>query len=77
MIKNHDFQDKFGRVFHMISSSLILYERNDGGDTFFIPKETTDEELEKLMEKSVKDDKDYVYELCKENVYEDEEGVLY
>lgn len=77
MTKNFEFQDMFGRIFHMVSSNLILYEVRGNKGCYKLPKGTTDAELEKLMKKSVKDKKDYIFELCKDNPFEEKEDVLY
>ena len=73
---NKEFMNKYGKVFHLVCSSSVLYEDIATNKTYAIPKKLTTEEINELMDKSLSDNTNYLYEVCKDNVYEDEEDAL-
>ena len=73
---NKEFMDKYGRVFHLMCSSFVLYEDIATNKTYKLPSNLTTDKINKLMDKSLSDNFNYLYELCKDDIYEDEEDAL-
>lgn len=69
MKHNEQFQEKFGWIGISFECGLA-YDRNLDGQLYAFPKNTTESLINQLMEKSVRDNHDYVYDLVKENKFE-------
>ena len=77
MTPNFDFQEKFGHIAYFMTGGGLIYEQTSTGKLFDMPDGMTEAEIESLMEKSVSDNKDYVFELVKDNEFKLQENVCY
>ena len=73
---NKEFMEKYGRVFQLMCSSFLLYEDITTNKTYKLPSNLTTDKINELMDKSLSDNFNYLYELCKDDIYEDEEDAL-
>ena len=65
---NIDFERQFGRIARMIPDGDRFYSPIDqeGGDTvLYIPDSTTDAELARIMQESVRQKKDLLRQICR------------
>ena len=60
-----EFKRKFGGIGYCGDSSTLSYMTRKEGKAYDIPTDATQEKLEELFKKSLKDNKDYVLEYVK------------
>ncbi len=76
MNPNYDFFEKFGRVAYLLPDGGLHFENADG-DLFYLPDNFSDSEIESLMQKSLDDNYNYIFDLCKDNKFTYKTGCLY
>ena len=77
MIHNSDFYLKFGAVYYEYSSGKLTYSPNSSKEDYFFPDQISEYEIEELMERSVKENKDLIIDLVKDNPVVYKPGCLY
>ena len=78
MIHNSDFYLKFGAVYYEYSTSgKLTYSPNSSKEGYFFPDQISEYEIEQLMERSVKENKDLIIDLVKDNPVVYKPGCLY
>ncbi len=67
------FGEKFGKVFYLMPAG-IGYEPNESENTYCFPSHKTKSELLNLMQKSLDDNHDYIFDIVKNDilVYDDD-----
>jgi len=68
MNPNYDFFEKFGRIFYLMPDGGLHFS-NENGELFKIPDDIPENEIERLMQKSLEDDYNYIFDLCKNNKF--------
>ena len=74
---NHDFATKFGRIFMLEPTGGYAYEPLRNNNTFVFPEGTTQETINDLIEKSLLEKHDYVFDLVKSNKLETDPSLVY
>ena len=74
---NSDFYLKFGAVYYEYSSGKLTYSPNSSKEGYFFPDQISEYEIEQLMERSVKENKDLIIDLVKDNPVVYKPGCLY
>lgn len=69
MKPNFDFQEKFGHIAHFMPDDDLMYEQNSSGRLFRIPRNIKEKRLEFLMERSLTENKDFVFEMVKDHEF--------
>ena len=78
MIKpNFEFQERFGRIFKLISGNDQLVYESRKGKLYSIPENISEEELENLMRLSVEQNKNLVLKLVKGHELKLDPDVIY
>lgn len=77
MKPNFDFQEKFGHIAFFMPDGELMYEQRSTGKMFLIPKKISESKIEMLMEKSVKENYDYIFPLVKNYEFILDSKVLY
>lgn len=78
MIKyNSDFGRKFGNVFYLEPSGGLAYDPNNTKKSYTFPESMSEAEVEELMERCVKENKDLIIDLVKDNPVVYKPGCLY
>ena len=70
-LKNRKLEEKFVKMFNAIIYRLpalddVWVYEPEGADELYFPEGTTEQEIEALVAKSVRERKDYVYEAVKD-----------
>ena len=77
MIKpNFEFQEQFGRIFHLIPDAQLAFETLNG-ELYSIPENISEEELENLMRLGVEEKKNLVLKLVKGHELKLDPDVVY
>lgn len=78
MIKrNKIFIQKFGDIGYLEPGSGLIYAPNDRKGTYFFSESMSEEQVEELMERCVKENKDLIFDLVKNNRVVYKPGCLY
>ena len=72
-----EFWDQFGDIGYLESSGGIVYAPNKIKGTYHFPEHMSEAEIEQLMERSVKENKDLIIDLVKNNRVVYKPGCLY
>ena len=71
------FWDQFGDIGYLEPGSGLVYAPNDRKGTYFFPESMSEEQVEELMERCVKENKDLIFDLVKNNRVVYKPGCLY
>lgn len=71
------FWDQFGDVGYSEPGGGLVYAPNDRKGTYFFPESMSEEQVEELMERCVKENKDLIFDLVKNNRVVYKPGCLY
>lgn len=77
MKPNSDFYFKFGTVCYECSTGKLMYAQNSSTKDYFFPDSMSEAEIEELMERCVKENKDLIFDLVKDNPVVYEKGLIY
>lgn len=77
MTPNYQFFEIFGHIGCLVPDCRLTYEKVDTNELFKFLENITESEIEKLMQKSVKDKHDYIFDIAKNNKSEYQEGCIY
>lgn len=77
MINNFDFWDQFGHVGYLSCDIGLAYTPNGQEESFLLPENISEEEVEKLMAKSVADNHDYLKEIASSQKFTYKQDRLY
>ena len=77
MASNYQFFETFGHIGCLIPNCSLTYEKVDTNELFKFLENITESEIEKLMQKSVKDKNYYIFDIAKNNKFEYQEGCIY
>ena len=73
---NGEFREKFGKVGYHEPGGL-MYHPKDTRDYYFFPDSMSEAEVEELMERCVKENKDLIIDLVKDNPVVYKPGCVY
>ena len=78
MIKrNSDFRWRFGAIGYLEPGDGLAYAPNDTDEAYRFPDSMSEAEVEELMERCVKENKDLIIDLVKDNPVVYKPGCLY
>lgn len=78
MIKrNKIFIQKFGVIGYLEPGGGLTYHHNKTDEYYFLPESVSEEQVEELMERSVKENKDLIIDLVKNRPVVYKPGCLY
>lgn len=78
MIKhNSDFRRNFGVIGYLEPGDGLAYSPNDIKGSYRFPEHMSEAEIEELMERCVKENKDLIIDLVKDNPVVYKPGCLY
>ena len=78
MIKrNSDFRWRFGSIGYLEPGDGLAYSPNDIKGSYRFPEHMSEAEIEELMKRSVKENKDLIIDLVKDNPVVYKPGCLY
>ena len=72
-----EFRDQFGNIGYLEPSGGIVYAPNKIKGTYHFPEHMSEAEIEELMERSVKENKDLIIDLVKDHPVVYKPGCLY
>ena len=74
-----DFEEEFGPLMFLYETEKPSYKCRRTRKSYTLPDEMTDGELQKIMEKSLADNHDYLFDMIKDNEIKIDysNGVLY
>lgn len=68
MIKyNGAFRQRFGNVFYLEPGGGLAYHQKKTDEYYFLPESTSEEQVEELIEQCLKENKDLIFDLVKDN----------
>ena len=74
---NIEFRTKFGNVFYLEPGGGAAYDPNDTKGAYHFPDSMSEAEIEELMERCVKENKDLIFDLVKDNPVVYKPGCVY
>lgn len=74
---NIKFRTKFGNVFYLEPGGGAAYDPNDAKGAYHFPDSMSEAEIEELMERCVRENKDLIIDLVKDNPVVYEKGLIY
>ena len=78
MIKrNSDFRWRFGSIGYLESGDGLAYFPIDTDEAYRFPDSMSEAEVEELMERCVRENKDLIIDLVKDNPVVYEKGLIY
>lgn len=78
MIKrNSDFRWRFGAIGYLEPGDGLAYSPNDIKGSYHFPDSMSEAEVEELMERCVRENKDLIIDLVKDNPVVYEKGLIY
>ena len=77
MTPNYQFFETFGHIGYLIPDGGLTYEQVDTNELFKFPENVTESEIEKLMQKSIKDKHNYIFDIVKNNKFKYQEDCIY
>lgn len=78
MIKhNSDFRRNFGVIGYLEPGGGLAYHHNKTDEYYFFPEHMSEAEIEELMERCVRENKDLIIDLVKDNPVVYEKGLIY
>lgn len=78
MIKrNSDFRWRFGSIGYLEPGDGLAYFPIDTDEAYRFPDSMSEAEIEELMERCVKENKDLIFDLVKDNPVVYEKGLIY